>query len=194
MRFNPVLFLRRPRRLLQRPLNKLALVLGLCLCATQITAEGVIFREYDIKAAYLYNFIKYVEWPSQGLPDRSETITIGLLGENPFGPVIHSLNGKMAKGGKVTVKENVSLAELTSCQVVFVGPSEKDRMPEILDQLKNIKVLTVSEIEGFAARGGMINFVPEKNKVRFEINADAARRTGFSISSELMKLARVVKP
>src|SRR5437868_4474525 len=105
MRFNSLPYLRRSR------VAAIIATAVFCVIATHISAESVVFREYDIKAAYLYNFIKYVDWPPQGLPDPTGTITIGLLGENPFGPVIHTLDGKMAKGRKVAVKENVGPAE-----------------------------------------------------------------------------------
>jgi hypothetical protein len=82
---------------------------------------------------------------------------------------------------------------LKNCQIVFISPSEKQRFGQILESLKDSKTLTVSEIEGFAEQGGIINFVSERNKVRFEINPEAARSKGLTISSELLKLARVVK-
>ena len=80
-----------------------------------------------------------------------------------------------------------------NCQIIFISSSEKSRLPEIFENLKSARVLTVGETQGFANGGGIINFVEENNKVRFEINADSARRTGLSISSELLKLAKLVK-
>lgn len=169
-----------------------AMLLG--VSSPSVPGESAVLREYEIKAAYLYNFIKYIEWPPPGLPPGLDTITIGVLGENPFGPTLATLNGKMAKDRKLVVKENLSPAELDSCQILFVSPSVKEQMPEILNQLRGKSILTVSETEGFAQQGGIINFIAEKNKVRFEINTEAAKRTGFTISSELLKLAKVVKP
>jgi len=173
----------------------MAMLLTLCLAnsTSNASAEGAVAREYEIKAAYLYNFIKYIDWPAQGLPTGSDTITIGVIGGNPFGPALAPLNGKMVKGRKLVIKEAVRLEDLPSCQIVFVSPSEAQRMQEILNASNEAKVLTVSEVEGFAARGGIINFIEERNKVRFEINAEAAKRKGFVISSELLKLAKVVK-
>ena len=156
--------------------------------APGLRAQSGLQREYEIKAAYLYNFIKYVDWPSYG-----DTITIGVLGGNPFGTALAPLNGKTVKGRRLVIRDLDSLRDAQKCQIIFVSSSEKSRLQEIFENLKSARVLTVGETQGFANGGGMINFVEENNKVRFEINADAARRTGLNISSELLKLAKLVK-
>ena len=160
----------------------------LCRGTQEVLAQSLSSREYEIKAAYLYNFIKYVDWPSYG-----DTITIGVLGGNPFGTALAPLNGKIVKGRRLLIKEVDSLRDAQKCQIIFVSSSEKSRLQEIFENLKSARVLTVGETQGFASSGGIINFVEENNKVRFEINADAARRTGLNISSELLKLAKLVK-
>jgi uncharacterized protein DUF4154 len=153
-----------------------------------VRAQSAAQREYEIKAAYLYNFIKYVDWPSYG-----DTITIGVLGANPFGSALAPLNGKSVKGRRLTIKQVDSLRDAQKCQIIFVSSSERARLQEIFDNLKPARVLTVGEMQGFANGGGIINFVEENNKVRFEINPEAARQAGLSISSELLKLAKLVK-
>lgn len=161
---------------------------------TEMRAQSAIQREYEIKAAYLYNFINYINWPADALPPAGGTITIGIVGESPFGPALNPLNGKDVKGRSLAVKQVESLKDIEQCQIVFICPSEKLRFPQMLQQLKDTQVLTVSETEGFAEQGGIINFISERNKVRFEINLDAARRKDLTISSELLKLAKLVKP
>lgn len=161
--------------------------------APAVHAQNALQREYEIKAAYLYNFINYIDWPADTFPPEGGTITVGILGESPFGPALDPLKGKQIKGRTLALKQVESAKDLEQCQIVFVCPSEKSRLSEILGQLKNARILTVSEIDGFAERGGIINFISERNKVRFEINADAAKRTGLTISSELLKLAKLVK-
>ncbi len=181
-------------------------VLGLALLAgvvgpVQLRAQSAVQREYAIKAAYLQNFINYIEWPADALPPVGGTITIGIVGENPFGLVtdpqtgklIDPLNGKHVKGRTLAVRQVATPSDLEQCQVVFVCTSEKARLAEIVGQLKSARALTVSEVDGFAAQGGIINFISERNKVRFEINPEAARRIGLTISSELLKLAKLVK-
>ncbi len=161
--------------------------------APQMRAQSALQREYEIKAAYLYNFINYIDWPADALSSGGSTLTIGIVGESPFGPALDPLKGKQIKGRTLAVKQLASAKDLEQCQIMFICPSEKARLSEILGQLKDARILTISEIDGFAERGGIINFISERNKVRFEINTDAARRTGLTISSELLKLAKLVK-
>src|SRR5438067_9971051 len=108
------------------------LVLGLWfLSAPRLHAQGAVQREYEIKAAYLYNFINYINWPEQALPPAGGTITIGVIGENPFGSALAPLAGKRIKGRTLAVKECASLAEAANCQIVFISPSEKQKLEEI---------------------------------------------------------------
>jgi hypothetical protein len=176
--------------------SRVALLLAFAFVVTigtDLRAQSALQREYEIKAAYIYNFFNYIDWPADTLPAAGETLTIGILGESPFGPALNPLVGKKVKGRTLAVKQVTSAKDLEQCQIAFICPSEKARLSEILGQLKNARVLTVSEIEGFAEQGGIINFISERNKVRFEINADVARRTGLNISSDLLKLAKLVK-
>jgi hypothetical protein len=162
-------------------------------CPTSLRAGNTMQREYEIKAAYIYNFINYIDWPEDAFPATGGTITIGIVGENPFGTALDPLNGKQVKGRTLALKQITDTKDLAQCQIVFISSSEKARLPELLEKLKDSRVLTVSEIDGFAEHGGIINFISERNKVRFEINPDAARRLGLNISSELLKLAKLVK-
>jgi len=156
-------------------------------------AQSAKQREYEIKAAYLYNFIRYIDWPADTLPPAGGRIIIGIVGDNPFGAAIDPLNGKQIKGCTLAVKQIVDAKDLEQCQILFICASEKLRLAEIFGELKESKALTVGEIDGFAAKGGIINFIYERNKVRFEINPDTAKRAGLNVSSELLKLAKLVK-
>ena len=175
------------------PLVALVALMAAMLWPAGLRAQGALQREYEIKAAYLYNFINYIDWPADALPATGGTLTIGIVGENQFNSAFDALNGKQTKGRTLAVKPVASAKDLESCQIVFIGASEKNRVAEILGQLKTSRVLTVSETDGFAAQGGIINFISERNKVRFQINPEAARRIGLTISSELLKLAKLVK-
>ncbi|HLX70991.1 MAG TPA: YfiR family protein [Verrucomicrobiae bacterium] len=163
------------------------------LACPALRAESPVQREYEIKAAYLYNFINYIDWPENAFPAPGGTITIGVVGENSFGAALDVLNGKQVKGRTLALKQITDPKDFDQCQILFISSSEKARLPELLGKLKDSRVLTVSEIDGFAEQGGIINFISEHNKVRFEINPDAARRLGLNISSELLKLAKLVK-
>jgi len=168
----------------------------LCLLANgvlNVLAQTEPPREYEIKAAFLYNFAKFVEWPAKPLADTSATIIIGVLGEDPFGGALETIKGKTIEGRQVATKRFKSVRDLEVSHILFISSSEKERLGEIMKVLKDRSVLTVSEMAGFVEAGGTINFIIEGNKVRFEINAVNAERAGLRLSSRLLSVAKVVK-
>ena len=156
-------------------------------------AQSSSDREYLIKAAFLYNFLRFVEWPAEALPEGDGSIVVCLVGEDPFGEALESIKGKTVKSKDLVIRRILTLQSLGGCQLLFVSSSEKNRLPEIIGALKGRAVLTVGELDGFTQRGGIIRFLIERNNVRFEINVDMAERTGLKISSKLLNLAKVVK-
>ncbi|MFN3650894.1 MAG: YfiR family protein [Armatimonadota bacterium] len=160
------------------------------LCLPRAEAQDP--REYSIKAAYLYNFARYVDWPQQALPENGNLV-VGVIGKDPFGPALNTLSGKNVKGRNVVVRRFDTPREASRCHVLFIPESERSRLPQILEAVKDESVLTVSDISGFARSGGMINFKSEDNRIRFEINPGAAERAKLSLSSQLLKLAKVVR-
>ena len=150
-------------------------------------------KEYQIKAVFLFNFAQFVEWPSAAFADATAPISIGVLGDDPFGPVLdQTVQGETINHRKLIIQRSQRVADLKGCHLVFISKSEKARLTDILDNLGSASVVTVSETENFARRGGIINFYIDGNKVRFEINADAAQRKGIKISSQLLKLGKAV--
>jgi len=157
-------------------------------------ADPSIPLEYQIKAAYLYKFTRFVEWPEEALPDTLSTITIGVLGEGDMYAALESIvKGKQVKGRRLGIKHFGKAEDLVFCHVLFIGRSEKIRLREILEILKGQSTLTVGEEERFARSGGMINFIIVENRVRLEINVRAAEEGDLKISSRLLTLARIVK-
>ena len=147
--------------------------------------------EYAVKAAFLYNFAKFIEWPAETFSSPNAPFTLGVFGENPFGDDLErTVKNRAVNGRPFAVKQINSLSELKNCQILFISSSERRRFNEILKALDNASVLTVSDTERFIQAGGMINFFMENNKVRFEINDQAAKRAGLRISSKLLNLAR----
>lgn len=147
--------------------------------------------EYEVKAAFLYNFARFVEWPPQPQPPSSFTICV--LGTDPFGPVLDELiKGKSIQGMQLVARRPQQVEDAGDCQILFISASEDARLGHILAVLHGRSVLTVGEAKRFAHRGGMINFRREGSKVRFEINPDAAGQAGLTISSQLLKLARII--
>ncbi len=153
--------------------------------------------EYLIKAGFIYNFAKFVEWPTVAFAQPDSPIVIGVLGTDPFGNLIDRIveNKKIGARGLVVkrVKWNADLKDLKECKILFVGASEKAHVDDLLQIVKSLPILTVGETPGFAERGGVIRFVLEDNRVRFEINVEAARRADLTISSRLLTLARIVQ-
>jgi hypothetical protein len=172
--------------------SPLALLLAILLAAPgRLHAQPA--GEYDLKAAFLYNFAKFVDWPPAAFPEPNGSFRICVLGKDPFGGSLQAaVNGEEIAGHKLTVVRTDSLAKPSGCQILFLSRSERDQTSQILSAVKDAPVLTVGDAPGFLEQGGIINFLLEGNKVRFEINNEAAGRAGLSISSKLLQLARRV--
>jgi hypothetical protein len=152
-------------------------------------------KEYQVKAAFLLNFAQFVEWPEAAFSGSDPPLRIGILGNDPFGPALEQiLNGESIGNHKLTIRRAKQIEDLTNCQVVFVCSSEQNHLQEILARLDSHPVVTVSEVAGFAKQGGTINFYREQNKVRFEINTVSALKSGLKISSQLLRLGKIVEP
>jgi hypothetical protein len=146
--------------------------------------------EYQIKAAFIFNFAKFVEWPAAAFAKASSPIVVGVLGENPFQDALEkTIKNKTVDEHPVIIMQYRAAADATNCHILFISNSEKARLPQILKQLKGSSVLTVGEMPGFTETGGIINFVLEGTKVRFQINNNAANSAGLKISSKLLKLS-----
>ncbi|MBI5196614.1 MAG: YfiR family protein [Nitrospirae bacterium] len=161
----------------------------LLLAATQAYTEHAKPAEYEVKAAFIYNFAKFIEWPA----DTGANINLCVLGEDPFGAALDSINGKPVRDKNVAVKRIKSHQQLKTCQIVFISASEKEHLAQILDAVENLSVLTIGDTNGFIQQGVIINFYIEDEKVRFEINPKAAESADLKISSKLLKLGRIVK-
>jgi hypothetical protein len=147
--------------------------------------------EYEVKAAFLYNFTKFVEWPPSAFAEGNAPLRLCVLGDDPFGHSLQTVVGEEIEGHKLIVVRTETLARAAGCQVLFVSRSERDRLPQILAPLKSSPVLTVGDTKGFLVQGGIVNFILEGSKVHFEINPAAAEQAGLKISSKLLRLARI---
>ena len=150
-------------------------------------------EEYQVKAAFLYNFAKFVDWPDDAA-GSSKPLVIAVFGSDPFGPVLdQTVQGRLVRGRPVIVRRPTRIADLLPCHILFVSSAEKNRVNEILQALGGAAVLVVGEMDGFLRLGGTIAFSVEQDKVRFEINAGAARYNGLKIDSKLLVLAKTPK-
>jgi uncharacterized protein DUF4154 len=167
----------------------------LCLLqGTPLHAQQTKAAEYAVKATYLYNFSRFVQWPADANAPKGESFPICVFGEDPFGPVLDSiLAGESIKGRPVVVKRVLKLQDSMECRVLYISSSEDNRLKEILAGLDKTSVLTVSDIPQFSQRGGIIQFVNVANKVRFEVNLSSAQDAGLILSSDLLKVAVTVR-
>jgi hypothetical protein len=146
--------------------------------------------EYQLKAAFLYNFAKFIDWPPETFPDDKSPFIIGILGDNPFGTDLErTVADKKINDRPIAIRPFRTAAEATNCQILFISSSEKKRFSEIIQSLHGSAVLTVGEAGQFIESGGMVNFVQEASKIRFQINDDAAKAARLKISSKLLSLA-----
>jgi hypothetical protein len=150
--------------------------------------------EYPIKLAFLYNFTKFVEWPPESYREANTPLAICIVGHDPFSPDLETeLRTRKVGDHPVEVRPLRATDSVNACHVVFVPITEKDHADKIMKSLQGSNTLTVGESEGFAAMGGIINLVVEGNKLRFEVNTDAADRAGLKISAKLLTMAKIVK-
>lgn len=150
------------------------------------------FDEYAVKAAYLYNFAKFVEWPTGVFPDPYAPLLICVVGDNPFGDALTAISGKWVESRPVAVRHLPTVVNLEQCHIVFIGRAEQGRFRSLLVRLAHSPILTVSDIDDFAQGGGMIGLVEADQRIRFAINLNAARQANLKLSSQLLKLATIV--
>lgn len=167
------------------------LVMGLC---TDWGAESSVPLEYKVKAAFLYNFTRFVEWPSASFAANDGPLIIGICGRNPFGGELEQgLKGRSVNGHPIELRAVETPEAAKQVHLLFVPAGEDGRASVWIKSVAGIGVLTVGETEKFADAGGMIRFVREADKVRFDINMEPAEQGKLRVSAQLQKLARTVR-
>jgi len=157
--------------------------------ASNIQVRGQTENEYQVKAAFILNFAKFVEWPLDAFGDGG-VLVVGVIGDDPFGGALDQLNGYTANGRRLRTKRLRWGDNLRACQILFISASEVRNLEKILESIRGTSVLTIGETPKFNRSGGMIRFVIQNNKVRFEINAAAAEQARLRISSKLLALSK----
>jgi hypothetical protein len=169
------------------------LCLSLAIRANAQSSDSNDSSEYLIKAGFIYNFAQLVQWPSGAFSQADSPIVIGIFGTDPFGTTIDRvIENKKLDGRNLVVKRLKRGAPVKDCNILFVSASEAAHLDEIIQSTKGLPILTIGETPGFAMRGGIINLTLEGNKVRFEVNIEAAKQANLNISSRLLALARIV--
>ncbi|HXG47493.1 MAG TPA: YfiR family protein [Methylomirabilota bacterium] len=170
------------------------LFLACALAGAQMVHGAEPLPEYQVKAAWLLNFARFVEWPADRFTSAEAPFVVGIVGEDPFGLHLEStFAGKTVKGRSFLIKRLDAGADLTSCHLVFFSSSERRKHREMCDGLRQAAVLTVGDTADFADNGGMIGFVRKDNAIRFHINFDVAQPAGLSLSAQLLKVALSVR-
>lgn len=192
-------------------ISRVLFCLVLCaVCAVASDDELTENREYKIKAAFIYNFIKAINWPQERMGDANEPMVIGIIGRNPFGDAFKPIENKTVRGRRLVLryfegpseqnnessndreKTTFDVEGVRDCHILFVCSSEVGYIGRILDAVKVNSVLTVSEVDGFLKAGGIINLVPGTNQPVFDVNLTASRKVGLVISSKLLRIANKV--
>ena len=155
-------------------------------------APAQISREYLIKAALLYNFAKFAEWPAASFANDSDTLRICVLGDDPFGPALGSINGRTVRDRTLLAAPIARIEDAAACHILFVSASERDRLATILDTVGELPVLTVADMGRFTSSGGIVALKTAEDRSRLEINVGAAKRAGVRLSSKLLRLADTV--
>jgi len=148
--------------------------------------EASAYDENQVKAAFLYNFPKFIELPGEG------TLTLCIVGNDPLGEAMAALNGQVTAGKRLVVKRVNSVNEIPYCQILFISSSEKEHLEPIMRYARNKPILTVGDTSEYPNQGVIVNFYIENNRVKIEINIDAAEQSKLKISSKLLNIARII--
>jgi len=169
----------------------LFLLLG---AALQLSAQAPAFDEYQVKAAFLYNFAKFVEWPPGTFANSTDPIGICIVGQNPFGSVLENMvQGKKVGDHTFAVRRLPDTEQASQCQILFIGAAEWKRTRVLLDAVKSTGVLTVGESDDFTVLGGIISFRLDGPRVRIKVDLQTAEHARLRISSKLLSLAEIAK-
>ena len=167
----------------------LGLLIGIGLPAN-IYAGTV--EEYFVKAALVFNFARFTDWPLDTLVDSPETFNIGVIGDDTILKAFDGINGKSLKGRRIIVKRVRRMQKSDTCDLLFVSGSKRSILPKIFAAVKGKPVLTIGEMSDFTKAGGIINLVKTENRIKFEVNLKAAHQAGLKISSRILKLAIIM--
>jgi hypothetical protein len=172
----------------------MAAIVCVLISASELHGQTAKPTEYQVKAVYLYNFGRFVTWPARAAASASAPFTLCVLGEDPFGAALDQVVAGETIGHAHVIVQRISKPqEAAICRVLFISSSRDSELKDILAALNSLSILIVSDMPEFAERGGMIQFVLDGSRVRFEVNLAAAERAGLSLSSEMLRLATHVR-
>jgi hypothetical protein len=170
----------------------LAVFMPVLMAAGLISEVAAAPNEYEVKAAFLYNFAKFTDWPAAQAP-AEEQFTICILGDDPFGSALGPLNGKPIASKPVDMRRLTEPRNVGECRIVFVGRPYANNIGSLAEMLRGQPVLTIGDNPDFVRSGGMIGFVLDDGRIRFEINPDRIALAGMTVSSQMLKLAIIIR-
>ncbi len=159
---------------------------------SSIQAQSLSSNEYSLKAAYLYNLARMVEWPSEVFISTPLNIIMCFYGQDSFGESLDSIAKKSVHERNILIKKEISLEEVKQCHLLFINPSERNKISAILSRLSNLPILTVGDVDEFTQKGGIVNLLKDQDRIRIEINLQKANQVGLKISSRLLAVAKIV--
>ena len=169
------------------------LIILLVFCNVFFASAQISTREYQVKAAFLFNFSQFVEWSAQTFSNPEARAVIGILGKDPFGTYLEeTIVGETINKHPLVIQHFNAVDEITNCQILFINISDKTKLKAILEKVKGKNILTVSDVNGFAKLGGMVRLYTKDDKINIQINLEAAKEENLIISSKLLKLAEIV--
>lgn len=174
--------------------RKLAYILLFLFAVASIATKAQNFTEYEVKAAYIFNFSKFIKWPQSTFDNQASPYVLGIYGKDPFGSIIKKIIGNRKSNGRNWVVKYYSRPEqIKQCHILFISDISPSELREIMEYTEKMPILTVGdEIENFCQQGGEINFTHKNSNKRFEINNKEAKKAGLSISSKLLMLSKII--
>jgi YfiR/HmsC-like len=173
-------------------LNRRQLLASLAVLASACV-YGAAPTEYEVKAVFLFNFTQFVDWPAAAFSDGSSPLIIGVLGSDPFGEALEdAIQGETVNGRPLAVRRYSKVEDIDHCHVLFINLPNNQQLSDVLEQMRERSILTVSDSTEFARSGGAIQFITVDNKIRLQINPHAAKLANLTISSKLLRPARIV--
>lgn len=160
-------------------------------CNSSVAYAGGV-QEYELKTAYLYNFVLFTQWPQDWPPEAGDSMSICTMGQDLFGPTLDQLQGRKIRDKRLIVRRAVSLEEAQTCHVLYIAASEQENMAKIYETMRNSSVLTVSDLTKTSPMRGIINMAVENKRLMFEVDSVGASQARLLMSSKLLHLARRV--
>lgn len=169
----------------------------ICLLSVRILAQmgfTMYPSEYQIKAKYLYNLARFVDWPEHTFADSNSSYIIGILGKDPFGIDLEkTIEGKKINGRNFSVKRFKNYKNIQFSHILFINFTDPQKLDQAIKKIDNKFILTVGDAENFAHKGGILNFIIKDKKIRFQINLQAAKKSGIQISSKILRQAYIIE-